>query len=85
MALASPTTIEPQETLTNCYVLWFRMPSGPNQLMSKNFRCPGGLKAAIERGTRHCEIMNYKIHFVQPLVSDLNREETFKLGKETFA
>jgi hypothetical protein len=76
-AIPHPMTPAETELFCNVYTMFYRE---GNHLVSKNFRCPGGLKAARERAETHCNIMEKKLNFVQPLVSDLGREESYKLG-----
>jgi hypothetical protein len=81
MALATPeksTIATNDEPLVGLYTLFFRY--NTNFLQNKNFRFNGTLRQATERARRHCEIMGYKFHFVQPLISDFDREEKYKLG-----
>ena len=75
----SPTPVIPDPLyLVNIYSMYYRQST--SRLESKNFRYPGGLQAARKRAEDHCAIMGYKFMWVQPMISDLNKEEEFKLG-----
>jgi len=69
------------DLLLDCYTMFFR-DNRSNALVSKTFRCKGGLTAARLRAEKHCETMQYRLHWVQPLVSDLSKEEDYHLGRE---
>lgn len=75
-----PSIESTSEPLTGLYTLYFR-DGKMNSMQSKNFRHHGGLKEAIARGQRHCEVMQLRFSFVQPLISDLYVEESFHLGR----
>ena len=78
MAIEPIKPIEPTEPLINLYTMFYRQ--NTNQLVSKNFRYPGGLKAARERAESHCNIIGAKLNFVQPLIANLSLEEKHYLG-----
>lgn len=80
MATVPTKPIEDKELFTDCYTMFYR--HNTNMLQSKNFRCSGGLRKARERAQIHCDIMSYRLHFVQPMVSNLGLEEDYLLGKE---
>ena len=70
--------VDSPEPLINLYTMFYRL--NTNHLVSKNFRYPGGLKAARERAETHCNIIGAKLNFVQPLISNLSVEEKHHLG-----
>jgi hypothetical protein len=75
----TPSKIEFQPSpFINLYTMFYRL--GTNHLQSKNFRHNGNLSSARERAEKHCNILGAKIMFVQPLISDLNKEEEYALG-----
>ena len=87
----TPPTIEtppksalPSNTINfvGLYTMFFR--GQTNSLQTKNFRFHGSLKEAHERAERHCKVFGTRLHWVQPLISDLDKEEQFhlSLGKE---
>ena len=70
--------LRPENPLVGLYVMFYRYEV--NQVRTKNFRFHGPLQGACERGRKHCEVMGYKYMFVQPLISDFETEEAYKLG-----
>lgn len=81
MAAESQTKTIPTtetESFVGIYTMFFRQHT--NHMQSKNFRCAGNLKQARERAEEHCNIIGAKLNFVQPLISDLWKEEQFHLG-----
>ena len=64
------------EPLVGLYTMFYRKDT--NHLQSKNFRFNGNLKEARARAEQHANIMGMRLNFVQPLISDLSREEHFK-------
>jgi hypothetical protein len=52
-----------------------------NHLVSKNFRHHGDLRSARERAEKHCNTIGAKLNFVQPFLSDLQKEEDYSLGR----
>ncbi len=86
--MASVPTTQPEETAQNfnpkepfvgLYTMYFR-PNGTNMIVSKNFRHSGNLRSARDRAEQNCNVLGNKLNFVQPLISDLQKEEDFKLG-----
>lgn len=71
------------DNLANIYTLFFR--HSTNHLQNKNFRFQGNLKDARARAQIHCDIMGYKLNFVQPLISNLQVEEDHHYGRGTSA
>ena len=67
------------ESLVGLYTMYYRAPQVSNTLISKNFRFNGNLHDAKERAEEYCSIMGLRLNFVQPLISDLKKEEEFKL------
>lgn len=80
MAGTPEKPIAQEDQLTNLYTMFYRHLT--NHLVSLNFRHPGGLDKARERAESHCNVMGYKLHFVQPLISNLSLEESYYLGTE---
>lgn len=82
--LTAPTNLEDIDSLTlttdtqfgNLYTLYYR--HGFSVSCSKGFIHEGGLKSAITRAIKHCEIMGYKYIFVRPMVSNIDEEESLK-------
>jgi hypothetical protein len=72
---------EQLQDFTSIYTMFFRKDS--NHLQSKNFRLAGDLKHARERAEKHCEVIKAKFNFVQPFISNLDREEDYFLGKSS--
>ena len=68
------------ETLVGLYTMYYRHPTTGNALLTKNFRLNGNLKDARARAEVHCGIMGGKLNFVQPMITDLKREEEYTLG-----
>lgn len=66
-----------EEPLVGLFTLFYRKET--NHLQSKNFRFNGSLSQARERAETHCSIIGAKFMFVQPLISDLKKEEEFIL------
>jgi hypothetical protein len=56
------------------YVLYYRQGANPSY-MQKWFEFSGNLTEAINRGRKHCEIMNMRFLSVRPFLSDLETEE----------
>ncbi len=75
--LEKPIELEP---FVGLYTMFFRHPSLGNYLMSKNFRLNGSLKEARERAELYCNIIGGKLNYVQPLISNLQLEENYKLN-----
>ncbi len=77
MAVETTKIIE-HEHLVGLYTMFYI--HGSNHLQHKNFRFHGSLKEARERAQIHCDIMNFRLKHVQPLICDLKKEEGFFLG-----
>jgi hypothetical protein len=76
--MALSTTIAPSSQIASytgkdTYILTYR--HGMNANLIKVFHHEGGLKSAIDRGRKHCQVMNYRFIFVCPTVCDLDEEE----------
>jgi hypothetical protein len=81
--MAEPLTKPPialPEPLVGLFTMFFRKDF--NTIQSKNFRHSGDLHSARARAEEHCTIIDAKLNFVQPLISDLKKEEDFVLAKE---
>ncbi len=63
------------------YTMFYRKET--NHLQTKNFRFNGNLQQARERADSHCKVIGGKLMFVQPLISDLSKEEDFILKGKT--
>lgn len=46
----------------------------------KIFPFNGGLRDAITRGRKHCEVMNYRFGVVKPAIVDLDHQEKLKFS-----
>jgi hypothetical protein len=68
------------EKFADLYVLHFR--HGMQPTCNKGFYCVGGLRKAIVRAQKHCEIMGYVCIFVRPLIADIDTEEQHRLGND---
>ena len=66
------------ENLVGLYTMFYR--GYTNHIISVNFRFHGNLTGARKRAQAYCNIMGFKLNFVQPMVVDLDREEKYKLG-----
>ncbi len=86
--MASSQTTTPlhhqDEPFVGLYTMFYRHLT--NHLQSKNFRHSGDLKSARARAETYCNLVGAKLNFVQPLISDLSKEELFfqtgKFGNE---
>ena len=70
---------EQQEPLVGLYTMYYRQSQVGNHILTKNFRFNGSLKEARARAEEHCTVINAKLNFVQPLISNLKAEEDFLL------
>ena len=68
-----------EEPLVGLFTMYYRQSQVGNHILTKNFRFNGSLKEARERAEQHCQIINAKLNFVQPLISNLKIEEDFLL------
>jgi hypothetical protein len=80
--LSMATTILAEEPLlSGLYTLYYRGGvNASNSMQTKNFRFHGKLADAIVRGQKHCDLMGMRFSFVQPFVSNLDKEEAYHLG-----
>lgn len=77
--LPAPIPLETNtETLVGLYTMFYRQHT--NHLVSKNFRHHGDLRSARARAEKHCDVIGAKLNFVQPLISDLEKEEKHFFG-----
>lgn len=75
------------EPFVGLYTMYYRHPQIGNHLLVRNFRFNGNLKDARARAQQHCDILNLKLNFVEPMITDLKKAEEAYLGanRETAA
>jgi hypothetical protein len=74
-------THEGVRDIRNLYTLYY-LRGGAHQTYSKMFFHSGPFKACIERGKRHCELMNLRFISVKPFISDLTLDEKVQAERE---
>ena len=68
------------QSFVGLYLMHYRHPNVGNHVLNKNFRFNGSLKEAKERAEKHCQTLGLRLMFVEPLISDLTKEEQLHLG-----
>ena len=69
--VANPSTLD--KLTSNYWTMHYK--HGPTPHCQKNFYLTGTLREAIARAHDHCQVMNYRLIMVQPMVADLEHEE----------
>ena len=68
------------EPFVGLFTMYYRQSNVGNHILTKNFRFHGSLKDATARARKHCEVIGAKLNFVQPLITDLIKEEAYVVG-----
>ena len=58
------------------WILYYRFGNVPQ--LTKGFRLDGGIQEAINRGRKHCDLMDYKFLLVRPMVVNLDYQERLR-------